>query len=311
MKRLVFIVVVLLFAASATGLFAQASEAAKYFKKYDPPVTFTIDLAPAPGETLDSANAWGPFNGKWQWTKEVNGIIWKPKYNVPNAEKDQKLALSIASNDLPDCIRWTSKDLFLTMMKNGQVIPVGDLVDKYGSPLLKGLLKEFNDAYAGKGLKSATLNGKLYAIPMVMDAISSTFDQFWMRGDILKTLNLAVPDNLADFEKVMKAYRAKNPNGIGIVLTKDLGGLENVLAMYGATNKKWIKAARAASCTAASSLGLSRASPRWRSGTRTAGSIPSSLPRTSMRRWKLSPRRTPSSSAAVHIGIRTTRSPTW
>jgi putative aldouronate transport system substrate-binding protein len=128
------------------------------------------------------------------------------------------------------------------MERNGQLAPIGDLVQQYGSPLVKYLFfDEFNGAYQGKGLKSASLNGKIYGLPAVMDAISSTFDQFWLRGDILKTLNLAAPDNLADFEKVMKAYKAKYPNGIGIVMTKDLNGIDNVLSMYNAAFDKWVK----------------------------------------------------------------------
>jgi putative aldouronate transport system substrate-binding protein len=241
MKRTIALLTVVLFMSVALGAFAQTGTPTQYFKKYDPKVTFTVNLSPAPGQSLTSANPWGEFNGKALWTEEVNGIIWKPKYDAPNDQQDAKIALGIASNDLPDYIRWVSKDLFLTMMKNGQVLPIGDLMDKYASPLVKYLMQEFNDAYQKKGLKSATLNGKVYGLPAVMDSISSTMAQFWLRGDILKTLSLAVPDNLADFEKVMRAYKARYPSGIGMVFTKDIDGLENVLSMYNASFDKWVK----------------------------------------------------------------------
>lgn len=50
-----------------------------------------------------------------------------------------------------------------------------------------------------------------------------------------------MPDNLADFEKVRMAYRAKHPDGIGLVFTKDLNGFDNVLSMYSAAFEKWVK----------------------------------------------------------------------
>ena len=245
MRRIIALLTVFLF-LFALGAFAQTGDPSRYFKKYDPKVTFTVNLAPAPGQSLDSPNPWGPFNGKAMWTEEVNGIIWKPKYDAPNDQQDAKVQLGIASNDLPNYLRWISKANFLTMERNGQLAPIGDLLAQYGSPLVKYLFQEYTDAYQGKGLKSASLNGTVYGLPADMDAISSTFDQLWLRGDILKTLNLPVPDNLADFEKVMRAYKAKYPDGVGIVFDKDLNGIDNVLSMYNACFDKWVKDASGA-----------------------------------------------------------------
>lgn len=223
-----------------------ASEEAKGFQfhKYETPVqlefhsTVGADIKWRDGESIDN-------NAFIRWAKEELGIEWKTKYVTPtNEDGKTKLNLSMASDDLPDAIMSETAQLG-TLASQGYLAPLNELIEKYGSPLLKDRIKAAMDATGGKFLSPYTIDGKFYALPIDADIWGRTYYNTFIRKDILDTLGLSVPQTLEQFEDLLAAYKAKVPDGVGVFLQKDLvpGGVNQMspaMQPFGAYPGRWV-----------------------------------------------------------------------
>jgi len=116
----------------------------------------------------------------------------------------EKLNLQIASGDLPDSTIMDSNIQLPRMVAEDQVIPLNDLLKKYGPNLLKYTPSWHWDACLYDGEKMAIMNGwtTKKAGP-------------YMRGDWLDKVGLALPDTLEDYDAVMRAFTLDDPDGNG------------------------------------------------------------------------------------------------
>lgn len=226
--------------ASAEGTASAQADPEQYYKKYDPPITFTINRLAAEGKTVKDDN---PFDIPWSdWDRKESGIIWKAKWDgVSEADLLEKLKLGIASNDLPDVMTGLDAETIAKLVSAGQLLPLNDLIEQYASPLVKFLLQEYDQANQGTGLKAVTFDGKIYALPMLLDGISSNFNTAWLRQDLLDDLGVKLPATVDELENVFKAYKAAYPDGVAFTMDKDLSGIEFALSPYGAVMGRWLK----------------------------------------------------------------------
>lgn len=83
--------------------------------------------------------------------------------------------------------------------KEGMIIPLNDLLDKYGQDMLKSIDPAALNACTDK-------DGKIWALPDEMQPVTSAFA---MRKDWLDKYNLQVPDTFEDLEKVLQVFKEK------------------------------------------------------------------------------------------------------
>ncbi|MFD2329943.1 extracellular solute-binding protein [Cohnella sp. GCM10020058] len=158
---------------------------------------------------------------------------------------DQKMNVVIASNELPDLMYVNAQQL-KQLVEADLVQDLAPVLEKYGSPFAKDVMTQDG----GNAIKSATFDGKLYAIPQTGSNIDST-PILWVREDWRKKMNLPEPKTLDDFLKLSEAFTKQDPDGNGKADTYGLGvgkdlwggmpGLEGFFNIYGAFPSNWIQ----------------------------------------------------------------------
>ncbi len=213
---------------------------------YNPPVYFSQNyIIPMGGEHMFAPGHDIRNNNFVNWSKNVMGIVWEPKWVVNDRLADkQRIELALASNDLPNVIKAPASEIIM-LAKSDVLLPLDDLIDQYASPLLKFLLQEANEYVNGQLYAALKFNGSIYAMPTVLDAWAGKTSTHWIRKDVLDTLELSVPTTLKDYEKVLSSFKEKYPdqsphymeiNSVGQII-----GSEVITNALGAFPRSWIK----------------------------------------------------------------------
>lgn len=126
----------------------------------------------------------------------------------------QKVNLMLSSGEQLDFIPFQSIDRTLELYKNGAIIPINDLLDKYGANLKKNIEAQ---AWA-----EVTVDGKILGVPSLYPNRTPSILQ--IRTDWLKNVNLPVPVTIEDYEKVMDAFVNGDPDKNGKKDTYALNG---------------------------------------------------------------------------------------
>lgn len=219
---------------TATG---QSEETPDPFGKYDPPIKLTtVKIFNAsdkfmPGETAEK-NVW--LDGYARDLGIEVKVDWSVVGDEPGGPGEQKLNVSIASNDLPDIIPVNSKQL-KQLVDNDMAEDLTEAIEKYASPQLKKFLA-VND---GLALKTATFGGKVLALPYVASSIDNA-SMIWIRKDWLDKLQLPEPKTMQDILQIIDAFTNRDPDGnnkkdtYGIGLNKDVytGGLYDLTGFF-------------------------------------------------------------------------------
>ncbi|MBQ2940343.1 MAG: extracellular solute-binding protein [Clostridia bacterium] len=133
------------------------------------------------------------------------------------SEYESNLTLMFQSKNLPDVISLPTgifgAERLLKYSKNGQVIQLDELIDKY-APNIKKLLetsKEFKMA-------ATSADGKIYSLPTVQTD-SNNHERFpqkmYIRKTWLDNLGLDVPKTAEEFYEMLRAFKNDDPNGNG------------------------------------------------------------------------------------------------
>ncbi|MGO4272504.1 hypothetical protein AB4Z22_22140, partial [Paenibacillus sp. TAF58] len=128
---------------------------------------------------------------------------------------DVKQKTMIAGGDLPDILVFVGSTYTLanSMIKSGQVIPLDDLIAKYGSNITKyskTSLDVFRKSFSNNTNKVYFLSAS--QVKANNDLISQTaFVNFNTRWDLYKEAGYPEMKNEDDFLKVMKQIQDKNP----------------------------------------------------------------------------------------------------
>jgi len=134
--------------------------------------------------------------------------------------------LLLASGDYPEVFlegKFTNTDL-QTYGKQGVLIPLNDLIDKY-APNLKALMEK--KPYLKEAMTAP--DGNIYGIPRFNECYHCTYSQkFWINKAWLDKLGLSVPTTTDELYTVLKAFKTRDPNG---------NGKADEIPMTGAPNK--------------------------------------------------------------------------
>ncbi|RED55880.1 extracellular solute-binding protein [Cohnella phaseoli] len=165
------------------------------------------------GETMDQ-------NSVTEALERDTGIKIKNMWVAETAQYEQKVQMSISSNDIPDLMAVTMAQL-QQLIEADMIADLTELYEQHASPETKAYLT----GDGGKQLDSAKHAGKLMAIPQTNGPYGAS-TQVWIRRDWLKQLNLPEPKTMQDVLAIIDAFAKQDPGGTGkaygLPLTKDL-----------------------------------------------------------------------------------------
>lgn len=199
---------------------AAAEAAIDPMAKYEEPVEIGIGRAIDPNYKYEGSDT-AEDNAYTRWLKDTYNIVVKDTWEASITDYNQKVSISIGSNDLPDAMLVNESQLRL-MVKGGQLADLTEIYEKYGNDRLKKIY----DSNPGL-LDNVTFDGKLYALP---ETTLPSAPLTWIRQDWLDKLGLQPPKTLAELEAVAKAFvdnKLGGANTIGIVGTGQGGSLNS------------------------------------------------------------------------------------
>lgn len=227
----------------ARGHVEERAGAVEPLGKYDPPIE--ISTVRILGESIVFPEGQSIHDNVWyQDYRESLGINLTNKWVVSHHSGEQKMNISIASGDLPDFFAVNAIQL-KRLAEADMIMDLTDVFEEYATPLTREIL-----AQNPTSLPSATLGGKLMAIPNTQSAVDYAH-LIWVRTDWLEALKLPEPRTMEDLLNISAAFAQFAPNGtkqantVGLILTKDLidgyGGYEGFMQGYHAYPMFWIK----------------------------------------------------------------------
>ncbi|HTG70878.1 MAG TPA: extracellular solute-binding protein, partial [Candidatus Udaeobacter sp.] len=128
----------------------------------------------------------------------------------PTGNPAEKLNLMLASDDLPDIILFErSSDLVNKYIESGAIVPLNDLIDKYGP--------DVTEMYGDVLNKTRYKDGKNYYLSNWYGFESEPVLGFNIRKDIMKELapdkaEGGVPFTQSEFKQLLQDFKAKYPS---------------------------------------------------------------------------------------------------
>jgi putative aldouronate transport system substrate-binding protein len=158
-------------------------------------------------------------------TNTILDIEW-----LTHTKWQEQMRLKFAAGETPDV--YQSYDMpDDTMLKSGKVLPLNDLIEKYGQNLKKKIPQSAWDA--------VTYKGSIMSIPEAQEGNGNVARVMYMRKDWLDKLGLAVPKTEAELLNVLRAFREKDPNGNGkadeipFTMRENMDWGDNLFGMFG------------------------------------------------------------------------------
>ncbi|WP_372633151.1 extracellular solute-binding protein [Cohnella sp.] len=176
--------------------------------KYDPPIEVT---------TVRSINAGVKFQEGDSldsniWTKDFEsalGIKVTNKWKVSDQQYQNKMAVTMASGDLPDFMLVDAQQ-FQVLVQADTIADLTDVYAKYASDLTKKSIEEGG----GLRMKAATVNGKIMGIPADGGGRDDAHS-IYIRTDWLQNLGLEPPKTMDDVIKIALAFTKDDPDKNG------------------------------------------------------------------------------------------------
>lgn len=160
---------------------------------------------------------------------------------------NQKVSMAIATGKIPD-VMTVDRSTLKQLVDNDMIADLTEVYEQCASDRIK----EMYDSYGGRALDMATFDGKLMAMPSTACDNVPTF--LWIRQDWLDKVGMEAPSTLEELEKVLTAFRDKDPgkNGAGktipLAISRTIGGsygalfqADNIMSIFGSYPRQWLK----------------------------------------------------------------------
>lgn len=183
------------------------------------------------------------------WTDGyLNDLNIDVKYKFTAADQPylDKVNVSIASADIPDAFV-VNKDQFAKLLKTDLL---ADDLTQVLNDNASDMVKTMFNADGGVALSSATVNGKLKALPKMNSSLDRA-SVLYLRNDWLRKLGLQAPKTVDELVAVLKAFTNQDPDGngkkdtIGLVGSKtlflDFAAFSPIFEAYGANPRIWVE----------------------------------------------------------------------
>ncbi|MEW6565284.1 MAG: extracellular solute-binding protein [Spirochaetota bacterium] len=180
---------------------AQKKESAVLPSTEDYPITisvFTFQNQQTPPED----------NKIYKWIKEKFNVTFQ--WDIAVGQKDQKIGTMIAAQDYPDLLLVDSTKF----IEAGALIPLEDLIEKYGPNLKKH--------YASVWEKIKEDDGHIYCLPnwgVIDGQYKSTYygdSALWIQKDVLKEFGYPKIKTLDEYFDIIAKYKEKHPTINGL-----------------------------------------------------------------------------------------------
>ena len=212
-------------APAATEAPATEAPAADPFGKYEEPIVLTTVRSFETSEKLPEGDT--PENNQYtRAVKEILNIDVQYLWTAATADYDQKVNLSIASNDLPDAMVVNLTQL-TQLVAADQIEDLTETYNTYVSPTVKQMM----DSSKGIALKAVTFDGKIMAIP-ALTVPDDGYQLMWIRKDWLDKLGLPIPKTVDEIEATAQAFIEQDPGGLGAGNTIGILGPQNGGVLY-------------------------------------------------------------------------------
>ena len=152
-----------------------------------------------------------PFNSDWEVWKEVEketGVKLEGVVSSSNSDYATAFQNMVASGDLADIIACEMTNDAEKLGKDGGLIPLNDLIDKYAPHIKEALDNDPNLKY-----QATAEDGNIYNVPLGKELKTTQF--YWIRQDWLDKLGLEVPTTVDELHDVLLAFKNNDPNGNG------------------------------------------------------------------------------------------------
>lgn len=153
----------------------------------------------------------GPDSEAVKKIDEKFNVDFKPQY-IPFDTYEEKLAVKMASGDIPDVIGMESVDAnYMKWAQQGAFLPLDEFLKQY----------ESTKAVPGYAWDSLKVDGKVYGIPTYFSPKGGKKPV--IRKDWLDKLHLKMPTNYEELKQVIIAFTKNDPDGNGKDDTIGLG----------------------------------------------------------------------------------------
>lgn len=126
--------------------------------------------------------------------------------SVINDSYKEKIRVLVSSNDIPDVFCSWSDSFAFNLVKSGRIQPLNDMLSKD---------KSFSDAFIKSQVKSFTFGGKIYGLPLTMDAKVFVYNKDIFRKAGITKMPETYDDLLALFATLQKkGYRVPVLEGL-------------------------------------------------------------------------------------------------
>lgn len=151
---------------------------------------------------------------------------------LPHGQYADQLKIKYASGTSADVVQ--SWGIDAELYRNKKLLPLDELLDKYGPNLKKNIPKEAWEA--------VTYDGKIYGIPEGALGNAPSPRVIYVRKDWLDKVGITkVPATTDEFLDMLRAFRDKDPNGNGkkdeipFTARENFTWIENITGMFGVT----------------------------------------------------------------------------
>ena len=177
----------------------------------------------------------------WQYIQDTLGIdiVWQ--HPAAGQEKEQ-FNLMVASRELPDVIYYNWTNVVggpAQLIDDGLLMDLTDIIPEMAANYNAFLTEPANADIA----RQVSLNdGRQYIFAKVFpDARAMSYNGLIIRQDWLDALGLERPDNIAEWETVLTAFKDSDPNENGIAdeipfVSAGLGGIRPFAPAWGVRN---------------------------------------------------------------------------
>ncbi len=150
-------------------------------------------------------------NRIYDYYQDAFNVKFEHKWEATSDVYAEKVALSIASNDLPDYFIVRNRITLKQLADAKMIHPMTDLYNQ----LATERVRSYYDSFHGRLLEQVTYYDELYALPGCQ--IGGQQSMLWVRQDWLEKLGLAMPKTLEDVTSVARAFVDKKPGGEGTI----------------------------------------------------------------------------------------------
>jgi len=151
-----------------------------------------------------------------------------------------QMNLLLATGDLPDVLRWGSREWFHEAVDAGFVMDITDYFERYASPEVLAFRERYPESFEG-----VSVDGRLFGFPYMNNNFHNA-SYLWLRDDWLEYAGGTPPQTVDELIEMVLLFANGDPSGNGgdsfgitlgdVVTRNNFGSIGGLLAAFGVPN---------------------------------------------------------------------------